>query len=124
MDYGLQRVMTRCGKDFLHCCWMVVKRCLIQRPLIWKKLDACAPILHPHIEAIRQKRINEVGLNRRPEDICPNPCAMNEQHDTLGYRARVSDVNEIAFETIPGSEWNHFIIIARGWQFLRHRRDV
>ena len=102
------------------CLRMIVNCRLIQSPRVRFEIDTRAPIFQPNIVALLDKVIDDRRFHRRPKDIRANSGAVYKQDRMSARRIRAADVNEIAFKTVTGSEWNNFFRLT----FLQSRLEV
>jgi len=90
--------------------WMVVNRCLVQRPQVRSKVDAGAPVFQPNVIAILDQCINHGLVDRRTKNVGSDARAVRKHDRALRGRSRAFNVNEVALEAVPGDEGNDGIM--------------
>ena len=103
---GFHRVGPGLGHDGADQGRVVVDRCLVERPLGGREVDAGAPVLEPHVPPVVDQHVDQRRLSRRPEDVGSHAGTVHQHDRAAGRRPLTGHVVEVEHRAIVSGHRN------------------
>lgn len=111
VDDRLDRLGAGAGPDGVNGHRVVVQGGAVERPLGRAQVQAGPPVLQPHVVALGQEHVDQVGGHRGPEDVGPHPRPVHQQDRAACGPGLAHHVHQVGGQTVSRGEWHDLVLI-------------